>query len=145
MVSFVGRERRWPVQHFSLFHVLKQNSAPKFQEKYIFERKKRDIFNGLTTSKCSSVIMLSFLCIPALGSENVQDRPNFLLLTCGHTDLRAGAKAAILVKDGSYVLRATKQNDRMSLGAWVAQLGLCERHRLLHYPRHPQWITVTTA
>lgn len=45
----------------------------------IFVKERRDTFNGLTTLKCSSIVMLCFLCSLAPGSLSVQDIQNFLL------------------------------------------------------------------
>lgn len=63
------RERRWPVEQFSLFHVLR-TLILNFKTIF-FERKKRDIFNGLTILKCSNIIILSLLCILTPGSAQV--------------------------------------------------------------------------
>lgn len=65
----ICKRERWPVEQFSLFHVLR--TLILNLKTIFFERKKRDIFNGLTTLKCSNIIILSLLCILAPGSAQV--------------------------------------------------------------------------
>lgn len=46
-------------------------------KKSLFVKERRNIFNGLTTLKCSSIVILCFLCSLALGSLSVQDITSF--------------------------------------------------------------------
>lgn len=108
------RERRWPVEQFSLFHVLR-TLILNFKTSFFW--KKRDIFNGLTTLKCSNIIILSLLCILAPGSSQVvrTELTSFFLLA-DITDLRAGAEAVDMKSLWANRNKTKWQNESRSLG-----------------------------